>query len=295
MSPPVRILLATDGSGDAALAARAAVDLSRAFGAKLHVVHAWHSIPSTRFEAFITTELGREAERVMSRQLETLESECTSIAGNHLRYGSKADEILDCAEELEAAMIVIGSRGFDGIKRLALGSVSGTVALHSKRPVLVLRGNRETWPPERIVIGDDGSEAARHAGELTASIGAAFDTETLLLRIYPRLPRSSTREQNLDPRLVENDLQEEKSKLEERAAELGKATGTRIKARLDVGDPAEDLFSAANEQVPDKTLMVVGSRGLGMMQRLRLGSVSTRVLRTARGPVLIHPGTGGIL
>ncbi len=40
-----RMLLATDGSEDSRLAARAAADLSAKTGAELHVVHAWQSVP----------------------------------------------------------------------------------------------------------------------------------------------------------------------------------------------------------------------------------------------------------
>ena len=40
---PEKVLLATDGSKDAALAARAAVDVCEGTGAQLHVVHAWQS------------------------------------------------------------------------------------------------------------------------------------------------------------------------------------------------------------------------------------------------------------
>ena len=43
---PEKVLLTTDGSKDAALAARAAVDVCQVTGAELHVVHAWHSAPT---------------------------------------------------------------------------------------------------------------------------------------------------------------------------------------------------------------------------------------------------------
>ena len=46
---PEKVLLATDGSKDAALAARTAVDVCQGTGAELHVVHAWHSVPTARF------------------------------------------------------------------------------------------------------------------------------------------------------------------------------------------------------------------------------------------------------
>jgi Universal stress protein family len=52
LSPPI-VLLATDGSEDAALVARAAIDLCETTDSELHVVHAWQSVPSTHFEAFL--------------------------------------------------------------------------------------------------------------------------------------------------------------------------------------------------------------------------------------------------
>jgi hypothetical protein len=48
------------------------------------------------------------------------------------------------------------------------------------------------------------------------------------------------------------------------------------------------LLLMAEEGDERKTLLAVGSRGLGLIGRARLGSVSTNVLRAARGPVLIY-------
>ena len=56
-----------------------------------------------------------------------------------------------------------------------------------------------------------------------------------------------------------------------------------------MGDPAAILLEAAEEGVAEKTLVAVGSRGLDAMQRVRFGSVSTKVLHAAKGPVLVYP------
>jgi nucleotide-binding universal stress UspA family protein len=45
--------------------------------------------------------------------------------------------IVDAADEHDAALIAIGSRGLSGIKHAVLGSVSGAVAQHSKRSVFI--------------------------------------------------------------------------------------------------------------------------------------------------------------
>ena len=46
--------------------------------------------------------------------------------------------VVDVADELDAAAIVIGSRGFRGLQEAARGSVSHDVATHARRPVLIV-------------------------------------------------------------------------------------------------------------------------------------------------------------
>ena len=46
--------------------------------------------------------------------------------------------VIDVADELDAAAIVIGSRGLRGLRELAGGSVSHDVATHARRPVLIV-------------------------------------------------------------------------------------------------------------------------------------------------------------
>jgi nucleotide-binding universal stress UspA family protein len=288
---PNKILLATDGSEDAALAASAAIGLSNRTASELHVVHTWQSVPSARFESFIRSHSKQQAEELLAEQEKVIEASGGKIASTHLREGRAIDEILDLAGELEAGLIVMGSRGMGPLKRLAVGSVSEGVVHHARCPVLVLRGGQAAWPPSRVVIGDDGSDDAREAGELAARIGKLFGTAALLVRAYPTLPATDPEGRKLDPRMVDDELKDETRALEARAAEIEDDLGIRPRVRIDVGDPAASLIEAAEEGAPERALIAVGSRGLGAVQRLRVGSVSTKVLRASRGPVLIvNPG-----
>ena len=289
MAVPTKILLATDGSNDATLATRAAVDLSNKTGAELHVVHVWRTMPSTRFADFIRTELEREAQELLAKQVEDIESSGGTIAKVYLKKGSPVDEILDSIDESSVNLVVIGSRGLGPVKRLALGSVSEGIAHLATCPVLVLRGGEDAWPPENIIAGNDGSKPAEYASELAINLGGLFGSRVLLVRAYPRLPEMDLEGRALDPRLVEDELRHEERNLSKRAVEIEKNTGIRSRIRMDAGDPASALLDAAEEHAPERTLIAVGSRGLGPGQRLRLGSVSTRVLRAAGGPVLISP------
>ena len=59
-----------------------------------------------------------------------------------------------------------------------------------------------------------------------------------------------------------------------------------VRVPVAVGDPAAAI---RREAEGEKVLVAVGSRGLGPVKRMRLGSVSTKVLRAAKGPVLVYP------
>lgn len=286
---PKKVLLATDGSEDAALATRAAVDIANGAGAELHVVHAWHSVPSSRFEGFIRTELGREARRLLDDQVSKIEASGGVVAGAHLRYGPLVEEILDACGDVGADLLVMGGRGRGPISRLLLGSTTEGVVFNSRSPVLVVRGGEEAWPPERVIVADDSSEDAKEAGELAVALGRLFGTKNLVMRVYSRLPETNEEGRRMDARLVHDELRREEEVLETRAAEL-EEFGDRPRVCIAVGDPARVLLEEAAERgAPERVLVAVGKRGLGSGGRMRLGSVSTKLLRLARGPVLVHP------
>lgn len=285
----MRMLLATDGSEDAALAARAAVEISGRTGSELYVVHVWRVMASVYFEDLLRAQLEQDAQEVLEDQVERIETAGGTVAGAHLREGAAVDDILDLAGELEVGLVVMGSRGRGPVQRLLMGSVSEGVVHGASSPVLVMRGGEGAWPPQRVVSGDDGSEEAKGAGELAARIGKPFDAKALLVRAYPQLPETDAEERRLDARMVDDELRREEQALRTRAKEIEDALGVRPRIEIAVGDPAAVLLEAAGEDSAERTIIAVGNRGLGTMQRLRLGSVSTKVLHAAEGPVLVYP------
>ncbi len=76
--------------------------------------------------------------------------------------------------------------------------------------------------------------------------------------------------------------------LADRADGLQGRAGARPQVRAAIGSAAAVLLEAA-EEGGEPTLIAVGHRGAGLIDRLRLGSVSTTVLHAAQGPVLIVP------
>jgi nucleotide-binding universal stress UspA family protein len=288
-----KVLLATDGSNDAALAARAAADVCEGTGAELHVVHVWFYVPTVRLRPFMRKELKTLGNELLEEGVKRVEESGGRVTDAHLVEGRAADEILDLAERIGADLLVIGSRGLGPVGRIALGSVSEAVIHHSRCPVLVLRGGEDSWPPERVIFGDDGSGAARTAGDLGASLCGRHGARALLLHAYPRLPEVDAEGREFNPRIVDDELRRGEKALLERSRELEGRLGSRPKARLVVGDAAACLLEAAEEDAPERTLLAVGSRDLGAIGRMRLGSVSTKVVHAAKGPVLVHPSLRG--
>jgi nucleotide-binding universal stress UspA family protein len=292
---PKQILLATDGSDDAALALRAAVDLSRRAGAELHVVHAWQAFPSYPHPSIaIATDIAfheQEAQKVLFEQLDRIEEIGGTTAGAHLRRGQPAEIITAVAKELEAGLLIMGSRGLGPVQRLVMGSVSEGVVDLASRPVLVVRGGEQAWPPSRVVVGDESSHSSKKAGELAAAISALFGAWMLLVRAHPTFPGISPEVATVEnPPTLEAALCRHEVEMMSRARRMEERTGGGVcpRIRVRVGEAAQVLLEAA-EEGGEPYLIAVGRRGLGYVQRLRLGSISTKILRASTDPVLVCP------
>ncbi len=287
-----RIVVAGDGSEDSAAAVRAAADLARACRAELHAVHAWQPshIPMPGEAGESAAE--ERAQAVVERMLDMARAAGAADAIGHLRTGRAAEQILATADEVDADLVVVGSRGLGAVQRTVVGSVSESVVHHSTRPVLVLRAVAGAWPPAHVVIGDDASADARRAGEMAARIAKMFGTDAVVVRALSTLPRMLDGDVDGDAHTVDDALDVAESSLASRARELEPVLGRRPAVRVAIDDPAAALVSvAAGSEAP--ALIAVGTRGLGALQRWRFGSVSTDVLRSAPGAVLInaHPHT----
>jgi nucleotide-binding universal stress UspA family protein len=101
-----------------------------------------------------------------------------TVAGAHLEMGCSDEEIAVLAEELEAGLIAVGSRGLGGLRRALMGSVSGSVVRHAHCSVLVVResdGGGEL--SRKILLAFDGSMEAQQAARTAVEIAGAADSE----------------------------------------------------------------------------------------------------------------------
>jgi len=137
---PTKILLATDGSAEAQLAATTAADLHKSTDSELHVVYVGELRPTFLAQTEVEpAELEREARRLLDEQVRRVEEAGGTVQEAHLRLGRADEEIVDLADSLGIGLIVMGSRGRGRIRRALMGSISDSVVRHAHCPVTIVR------------------------------------------------------------------------------------------------------------------------------------------------------------
>jgi nucleotide-binding universal stress UspA family protein len=136
------VLLAVDGSKHAEKAVDLATKLAQIDHDEVVVVHVTEVLP-TRFQVPPDVEyvLDEEVIRLAKRYAENLNAAGVKARTEfrHIRYGHAAPVICDLAEDLDAGLIVMGSRGKSDLAAILVGSVTHKVLHLTDRPVLIAR------------------------------------------------------------------------------------------------------------------------------------------------------------
>lgn len=145
---PKRILVPLDGSDFSFRAAEYAINLAKLTGGEILCLHAIGNLPYTEYMA----PNGLTVPRYMQEAKKQTEEWFSQVKSNAAKQGVKvtaaetifnlpsvAESIINYASEQKADLIVIGTRGRSGLKRLVLGSVASSVVAHAGCPVLVVR------------------------------------------------------------------------------------------------------------------------------------------------------------
>jgi nucleotide-binding universal stress UspA family protein len=147
---PTRILVATDGSEEAKLALTTSADLANSTNSELHIAYVFPTAVQRPFPNPITArpaevleheleEAMDQAQSFLDREVEQVKGEGVEVAETHLVRGRPDRELVHISEEIDAGLIVMGSRGLGGVRRALMGSVSDSVVRHAHCPVLVVR------------------------------------------------------------------------------------------------------------------------------------------------------------
>jgi nucleotide-binding universal stress UspA family protein len=150
---PKRILVPVDGSENSARAANVAIEYARKFEAELFVLHAI-AIPAHtlalvegNMEGLESSEMReyfalarRKAKTIVDEVVKSAEAKNVKATGIIHEYSfSVVETIVDQAAKYNVDLIVIGTRGLTGFKKLLVGSVSSGVVNHAHCSVLIVR------------------------------------------------------------------------------------------------------------------------------------------------------------
>jgi nucleotide-binding universal stress UspA family protein len=290
---PTKILLATDGSEEATLAAKTAAGIAARTGSELHVItvgpkYSYYEMPDypAHFEEVLETQK-RETREMLDEQVRKIEESGGTVKEAHLSMGERPDRaIVDLGEKLGVGLIVVGSRGLGPLKRTLMGSVSSSVVRHAHGPVLVVRdGEREVdYLPGRILLALDGSEEASAAAQMAVELAERMDSELHVVHVGEVTPVYHPERHGYLARYEE--LQEEAQRiLDVQVDKVKSAGGTVARAHLRMGRPDEEIVVLGEEI--GAGIIVTGSRGLGGIKRALMGSVSDSVVHHSPSPVLV--------
>jgi nucleotide-binding universal stress UspA family protein len=138
------IVVGTDGSETAKQAVAEAVRLAKALGAHMHVVSAYEPMRGARV-AGAPEGAAKVWQPLPDDKVESILSQAAAgvrLAGlevtPHAVRKDPADAIIEVAEQVGATMIVVGSKGMHGARRLALGNVPNKVSHQARCNVLIV-------------------------------------------------------------------------------------------------------------------------------------------------------------
>ncbi|WP_312332770.1 universal stress protein [Acinetobacter variabilis] len=140
------ILVPVDGSETSYAAVDKAVEIAKAFNSKVTVVQVLALDPYIAAEYITAAQTNDLVERARTAILKTLDeakakfAEAGIEAETQLLEGQVIySEIVKAAESLNTDLIVIGSHGRTGFKKLFLGSVAQSILGQANVPVMVIR------------------------------------------------------------------------------------------------------------------------------------------------------------
>jgi nucleotide-binding universal stress UspA family protein len=282
-----RILFPTDFSDCAERAFSHAAHMADLLGAELHVLHViedparpveHRAEPPPEQMAVKMDQHLEDVRQALDLSIEFVEAQVTNP--------SAADGILTYAERQHIDLVVMGTHGRRGMRRLLLGSVAEEVVRVATCPVCTV--GVKTQPTERpaferILVPVDFSDYSAQALRMAREFAARTRGRLHVLHVLEEAQIPGVYE--LESAYV--NTPEAKQRTREELAEWIEQVGGpdvpySVHARF--GYPARDIIDYAKNRKLD--LIVIATHGRVGMERMLLGSVAEKVLRSATSPVL---------
>ena len=279
----MRILVATAGEPDSDGALRVAGELSRLRGAEVLAVGVSTPFPhnvglmaSLKQPVALDEEARQSVLTDMRRQLTRIPD--SAKWAKRAVIGWPVETINDFANSWHASLIVLGIGRHRRIDRLFGTETAIHVMRHAKHPVLAVAA-RALGLPTRAIVALDFTPASLAAAELAARLLAPGGT------MYAAHASSFGGMPAHAGDLVDLYRSGAAAKMTDAVKFLRRRTRRQIEPLMLEGEPGEAIITAARRNRCD--LVALGGHEQGLMDRILIGSVRTRVLRSVTCSVLI--------
>ena len=294
----MKALIAIDGSTESAFGVELAASLAWPSGAELQVLTVLPSEteriggPWLAGVAYVPSDVTRDGLRtdgaaLLERAAAPLRELGLDVT-TRLIEGRAASVIVDTARDIGADLVVLGARGHGAIEEAFLGSVSAEVVDQAPCAVLVARGPIA----ERILIGTDGSDVAMSAAQFVGGCGLFRHSHVRVVHAVDVNPTWWLGYVPSDGTYALDSYASIAAEGHRRGGDVTAAMAARLRAdglsasTVTVeGHAAAAIIHEARSWRAD--LVVVGTRGNGLLKRLLLGSTARSVMHHAGASVLI--------
>jgi nucleotide-binding universal stress UspA family protein len=283
------ILLPVDGSAGADAVLDHVADIARWADATVQVLYVADTGRDsvTVVDATVVDALESEGEDVVAAAARTLDARGVDHDTDVVQ-GDPATTIVEYAAEYGHDLVAMPTHGRTGLSRYLLGSVTEKVVRLAGTPVLTARMAETealTFPYDRVLVATDGSEPATQAAHHGVDLAATLDADLHVLSVvdYESLGpdvRSTLSEPDVEAGARE-DVDAVLAEAEERG--VGEVVG-----HVERGPPTEAIMDCVDAN--DLHAVVMGTTGRRGVDRVLLGSVAEKTVRSAPVPVVTVRG-----
>jgi len=279
------VLLPFDGSDGAAEVLYHAAEIAHWADAEIHVLYVADTTRDsvTVVDTQVVDALLQEGADIVEEAEKTLDTLGVEYESD-LVQGNPAPSIVEYAERHGHDLIVMPTHGRKGVSRYLVGSVTEKVVRLSSLPVLTARMQSDeqlTFPYENVLIPTDGSAGATRAGAHGLALATALDATVHVLSVVDDTSLG------LDVRSTVSGQESERAATEavdDLVAEAETHGVTDVVRHVEHGDPSEVILDSIESN--DVHAVVMGTTGRRGTDRILLGSVAEKTVRSAPVPVI---------
>jgi len=291
---PRSILCAVDFSPQSATALRHAAAMAKRSRGRMTVLFVNDPLLiAAAAAAYDTRALGRATLRELRS---FVRRSLPRGASPSIRYlvalGRPAREILKTADRLRSDLVVVGTEGLGGARKLFFGSTTEQLLRTASIPVLAvpMSGRRAAkapvrdWPGKYLVAPNDLGSAADADAQQAGEVARAFGADLILVHVIPAIQRPPWSRTNLGAH-YRMAIATAREGLDALRSTVGDDVATEC--RVAVGNPADEIAALAAARRTG--LVVLTLRGRGGLLGSRPGAIAYHVLMHRVAPVLALP------